>query len=270
MNKFMIAVVAPLLGAAPAIAGDVSTQGLASAPASAPVSGGFRPSVSLSGVFGEQTEALAGSSYDVAGVRVGLGHDLGNGFSFAGRFEHLEGDGGVLGGAFGGASSAFGGGDLFEPGLDSNEFRALLNYGREVAEGISLFGGIGYGWQSQELLLGSTSVLEGSGHGVLANVGANFVRGSFFGSLVYTHAFTIDRSVGIGAGATALGGSGLGGLGNAQLLTGGKEDLGFLEATVGYNITEQLAATLAVETQVVGDTFVEKDWVTAIGLKYNF
>ena len=51
---------------------------------------------------------------------------------------------------------------------------------------------------------------------------------------------------------------------------GDEEDVGSLEATVGYNITEQLAATLSVETQVTGDTWIEKDWVAAIGLQYKF
>jgi hypothetical protein len=219
----------------------------------------------VSGVFGEQTEGLGGSTYDVAGVRVDLGHDLGSGFSFAGRFEHLEGDGGVLGSTLGSSTSGAG---LGEGGLDSNEFRLLLNYGQEVAQGLTLFGGIGYGWQNHDLLIGGTSIFEASSNGILLNVGLDYTSGPFFGSLVYTHAFTLQNEIGIGAGAFALGGAGpLGALGG---LNSEKEDLGLIELTAGYNINEQLAATLSLETQVFGDTFVEKDWALALGLKYSF
>lgn len=261
MKKFAIAVIAPLMGAAPSIAGDVAAP--ISAAAQVSTTHGFSPTVGVSGVFGEQTEGQGGSSYDVSGVRVDLGHDLGSGFSFAGRFEHLEGDGGILGSSLG--SSAFGAG-LGEGGLDSNEFRLLLNYGQEVAQGLSLFGGIGYGWQNHDLLIGGTSIFETSTNGILLNVGLDYTSGPFFGSLVYTHVFTLQNEIAIGAGAFALGGVGgaFGGL-NAE-----KEDLGLIELTGGYNINEQLAATLSLETQVFGDTFVEKNWALALGLKYSF
>jgi hypothetical protein len=261
MKKIAIAVIAPLIGAASSLAGDVAASTSATAPVSS--SQGFSPTVGVSGVFGEQTEGLGGSSYDVAGVRVDLGHDLGSGFSFAGRFEHLEGDGGVLGSSLGSSTSGAG---LGEGGIDSNEFRLLLNYGQEVAQGLSLFGGIGYGWQNHDLLIGGTSIFEASSNGILLNAGLDYTSGPFFGSLVYTHAFTLQSENGIGAGAFALGGS-LGALGG--LITE-KEDFGLIELTAGYNINEQLAATLSLETQVFGDTFVEKDWALALGLKYSF
>ncbi len=48
------------------------------------------------------------------------------------------------------------------------------------------------------------------------------------------------------------------------------EDLGFIEAYLGYQINENVAATLSVETQVVGDSAIEKDLGVALGLQYSF
>lgn len=255
MKKSIIATIAPFLGVASAVAGEAAVQKQAAE--SNLSNGGFSPIVGVSGVFGEQTEDLTGSSYDVAGVRFDLVQELANGFSLAGRFEHLEGD---YSGA--GAGVALPGGVE----IHSNEFRLLLNYDYELSQGFSLLGGIGYGWQNHDLLLGGTSVLESSSNGILVNVGAVYSAGSFWGSLVYTHGFTMQSSIG-GLGAL----SGLGGGGPVAAFGDySDEDFGTLEATAGYHISEQLAATLSLEAQVTGDTVVEKDWVVAIGLNYDF
>ncbi len=257
MKKTVIALIAPVLGVAPAFAGDVSAPAQSSAPAAAANSYGINPYLGVSGVFGEFDETLITSlagedgSYDVAGVRVNGGLGFGNGFSIDGRYEHVEGD-------------------LYDVDIESDEFRALVNYEQEVGQGFSLFGGIGYGWLSHEASAEGLS-LDISGDGLLLNAGAKFTSGQFFGSLVYTHCFTQSAEVEI-SGFDAL----------AEELDvdldgpvdgkydGDEEDVGSLEATVGYNITEQLAATLSVETQVTGDTWIEKDWVAAIGLQYKF
>ena len=252
MKKTVIALIAPVLGVAPAFAGDVSAPAQSSATAAAANSYGLSPYLGVSGVFGEFEETgITDESYDVAGVRVNGGLGFGNGFSIDGRYEHLEGD-------------------LFEADIDSDEFRALVNYEQEVGQGFSLFGGIGYGWLSHEASAEGLS-LDLSGDGLLLNAGAKFTSGQFFGSLVYTHCFTESAETeisGFDALADELG---------VELdesvdgkYEGDEEDVGSLEATVGYNITEQLAATLSVETQVTGDTWIEKDWVAAIGLQYKF
>ena len=245
MKKTVIALIAPVLGIAPAFAGDVSAPAQSSAPAAAANSYGLSPYLGVSGVFGEFDETLITSlagedgSYDVAGVRVNGGLGLGNGFSIDGRYEYVEGD-------------------LYDVDIESDEFRALVNYEQQVGQGFSLFGGIGYGWLSHEASYDGVS-LDLSGDGLLLNAGAKFTSGQFFGSLVYTHSFTQSAELEI---------SGLGELDGS--IDGDDEDLGYLEAAVGYNITEQLAATLSVETQVTGDTWIEKDWVAAIGLQYKF
>ncbi|MBU6170357.1 MAG: hypothetical protein KGQ87_02545 [Verrucomicrobia bacterium] len=232
MKKTVIALIAPVLGVAPAFAGDVSAPAQSSAPAAAANSYGLSPYLGVSGVFGEFDETVLTTlanedgSYDVAGVRVNGGLGFGNGFSIDGRYEHVEGD-------------------LYDVDIESDEFRALVNYEQEITGGLSLFGGIGYGWLNHE-----AADLEISGDGFLLNAGAKFNSGQLFGSLVYTHCLTQSADV-----------SGI----DLE-----EEDVGSLEATVGYNITEQLAATLSVETQVTGDTWIEKDWVAAIGLQYKF
>jgi len=39
---------------------------------------------------------------------------------------------------------------------------------------------------------------------------------------------------------------------------------------IGYDLTEQLSATCSIETQVYGDTFIEKDWMASLGLRFKF
>ena len=260
MKKTVIALIAPVLGVAPAFAGNVTVPAQSAAPAAAANSYGLSPYLGVSGVFGEFDETLITNladedgSYDVAGVRVNGGLGFGNGLSIDGRYEHVEGD-------------------LFVADIDSDEFRALLNYEQEVGQGFSLFGGIGYGWLSHEASAEGLSI-DLSGDGLLLNAGAKFTSGQFFGSLVYTHCFTQSAEAelsGFDALADELGV-------DLDEPIDGKydgddadlEDVGSLEATIGYNITEQLAATLSVETQVTGDTWIEKDWVAAIGRQYKF
>ncbi len=223
----------PALGVAPAFAADVLSPFQSSPPASTATNYGLGPYFGVSGVYGEFEEYLVtGDSYDVAGVRVDGGFGLGNGFSIDGRFEYVEGD-------------------LYDISIKSDEFRVLLNYEQEVADGFSLFGGIGYGWQSHEA---SDLDADASGDGILLNAGVKFNSGCFFGSWVYTHSFTQSAEFKIDGDKFDL----------------EEEDVGYLEVTIGYSINEQLAATLSVETQVTGDTIIEKNWVAAVGLRYNF
>lgn len=232
MKKAIIALLAPAFGFAPAFAADVVAPVLSSPATAASNNCGVSPYFGVSGVFGEFEGLLTGGdSYDVAGVRADGGLGFGNGLSIDGRYEYVEGD-------------------FYDASIKSDEFRVLLNYEQEVADGFSLFGGIGYGWQSHEAE-GYGESLELSGDGILLNAGVKINLGCFFHSLAYTHCFT--QSVEL----------------DSQGFDGG-EDLGYFEVTVGYNINEQLAATLAVETQVTGDTIIEKGWVTAVGLRYNF
>jgi len=202
-------------------------------PVTAPSSCACVPYFGISYVDGEQSLNLFGTpqSYDVSGLRFVGGVDLGNGYSIDARYEKLSGD--------------FPFSESQTQDTDSDELRILLNRDFELSETLNLFGGIGYGWRG--LSSGSDEVNE---DGILANLGLEFSTGHYFASLVYTHCFTqnIDHS-------------------NAGLQ---KEDFGNLEATVGYDITEQLAATLAYECNVYGDQYLEKDHVIAIGLNYSF
>lgn len=221
MKRTIIALLAPTFGITPAFAGDVSAP-IQSPPPAVATNYGLSPYFGVSGVFGEFEEVTEAKSDDVAGVRVNGGLDFGTEFSIDGRYEYVEGD-------------------LY----DSDEFRVLLNYEREIAQGFSLFGGIGYGWLNQE-----ASSEEFSGDGILLNAGANFRSGKLFSSLIYTHCLTQSAEI--------------------EGIEVEEEDLGYFEVSIGYNINEQLAATLALETQVTGETIIDKNWVAALGLQYNF
>ena len=237
MKKIAITILtAPLVGIMTASAGEEVV------PVTAPSSCACVPYFGISYVDGEQS--LISQSYDVSGLRFVGGVDLGNGYSVDARYEKLSGD---FPDFISETQTQF-------RDLDSDELRILLNRDFELSETLNLFGGIGYGWRDALLdtPLGSLSV---SGDGVLANLGLEFSTGHYFASLVYTHCFTQNIDV-----------SGLG-FGSPNLK---KEDFGYLEATVGYDITEQLAATLAYECNVYGDQYLEKDHVIAIGLNYSF
>ncbi len=232
MKKIAITILtAPLVGIMTASAGEEVV------PVTAPSSCACVPYFGISYVDGEQSLNLFGTpqSYDVSGLRFVGGVDLGNGYSIDARYEKLSGD--------------FPFSESQTQDTDSDELRILLNRDFELSETLNLFGGIGYGWRDALLdtPLGSLSV---SGDGVLANLGLEFSTGHYFASLVYTHCFTQNMDFS-GAGLK-------------------KEDFGYLEATVGYDITEQLAATLAYECNVYGDQYLEKDHVIAIGLNYSF
>ena len=250
MKKRITALFLTALGVATALSADVTSPFQSSPSVSAANNYGLSPYFGVSGVFGEQSETVIApslgedGSYDVAGVRISGGLEFGYGLSLDGRYENVEGD-------------------LYDLDIDSDQFRALVNYELEVAEGFSLFGGIGYGWLSHEASAEGIS-LDLSGDGLLLNVGAKITSGQFFASLVYTHCFTQSAEIrGIDALANELGVV-------VVVLDEPLEDVGYFEAAVGYNITEQLDATLSVETQVTSDILIEKDWVAAIGLQYKF
>ena len=232
MKKIAITILtAPLVGIMTASAGEEVV------PVTAPSSCACVPYFGISYVDGEQSLDLFGTpeSYDVSGLRFVGGVDLGNGYSVDARYEKLSGD----------FTDIISQSQSQILDLDSSELRILLNRDFELSETLNLFGGIGYGWRDSSGF--GTSI---GGDGVLANLGLEFSTGHYFASLVYTHCFTQNMDFS-GAGLK-------------------KEDFGYLEATVGYDITEQLAATLAYECNVYGDQYLEKDHVIAIGLNYSF
>jgi hypothetical protein len=49
-----------------------------------------------------------------------------------------------------------------------------------------------------------------------------------------------------------------------------EEDIGYLEANLGYQLNERLAVVASLEAQVYGDTVVEKDWLAGLGLRFGF
>jgi hypothetical protein len=112
--------------------------------------------------------------------------------------------------------------------------------------------GAGYGTQQLDLFYANLN-----SDAILANLGVEFTSGQLFGSLVYTHAFTMDSSFSegfMGEGSPSV----------------EEEDIGYLEANLGYQLNERLAVVASLEAQVYGDTVVEKDWLAGLGLRFGF
>ena len=236
-NKYYIATLsATILTCAMAHAGDT----LATAPTASSPTAGFNPYLGVSGVYNELTVSAPGNdsiTEDTSGFKLVGGFDLSHGFSVDGSLEKTYGSLGAIGG--GGSSADF----------SFTDIRLLLNYTHELEQGFSLVGGLGYGYLGLDV-----ADFTVSSEGLLAEVGINYQSGQFFGGLQYNHLFSMHSS-----------GFGFGGPG---ALPG--EDVGAIEAFVGYQINENVAATLSVETQVVGDSALEKDLGIALGLQYSF
>jgi hypothetical protein len=236
-NKHYIATLsASFLACAMAHAGEA----LAIAPAaSAPTISSLGTYLGVSGVYNQFTLGNLGGGggsidEDTTGFKVLGGLALSHGFSIDGSFEKTYG------------SADLGGTDT---DFNFTDTRLLINYTHELNQGFSLIGGLGYGYLGFDVQ-GFTV----SSEGLLAEVGVKYQSGQFFGGLTYTHLFSLHSS------AFALGGPG----------NFSGEDVGAIEASLGYQINENIAATLSVETQVVGDSILEKDLGIAIGLLYSF
>jgi hypothetical protein len=211
---------------------------LATAPTASSPTAGFSPYLGVSGVYNEFALSASGESVtdDATGFKLVGGFDLSHGFSVDGSFEKTYG--------------SFGAGEA-RADFSFKDTRLILNYTHELEQGFSLVGGLGYGY------LGATSSgFTFSTEGLMAEVGIKYQSGQFFGGLQYNHLFSMHVSV-----------PSFGGPGAVSLP---EEDFGLIEAYVGYQINENVAATLSLESQVVGDPFIEKDLGIALGLQYSF
>jgi len=204
---------------------------LATAPTASSPTAGFNPYLGVSGVYNELTASLGGDS---------LTEEL-SGFKLVGGFDLSQGF--SVDGSF---EKTYGSVALGENGSDFSftDIRLLLNYTHELEQGFSLVGGLGYGYLGVNIE-GQTISTEG----LMAEVGIKYQSGQFFGGLQYNHLFAMHTVP-------------------SQFLE--NEDFGLIEAYVGYQINENVAATLSVETQVVGDSLLEKDLGIALGLQYSF
>lgn len=185
----------------------------------------------LGGAGGSATEETTG--FEITG-----GLTLSHGFSVDGSFEKTYGSAGTGGGA---ADFSF------------TDTRVAVNYTHDLGQGFSVIGGLGYGYLGFDVQ-GFTF----SSEGLLARTGVKYQSGQFFGGLTYSHLFSMHTT------SAPIGGGG----GGANALPG--VDVATLEAYLGYQINENLAATLSAETQVVGNSVLEKDLGIALGLVYSF
>jgi hypothetical protein len=135
-------------------------------------------------------------------------------------------------------------GSFFGSDFSFTDTRLIVNYTHELEQGFSLVGGLGYGYLGVDVQ-GFTISTEG----LMAEAGIKYQSGQFFGGLQYNHLFSMHT------------------VPSDELEN---EDIGLIEAHFGYQINENVAATLSVETQVVGDTILEKDLGIALGLQYSF
>lgn len=188
--------------------------------------------VDVSGVYNNFTQGI-----EAEGFRVNGGFDLGNGLSLDGRFENAYTD----------EVNGIGGPGASE--LKFNELRALVHYTQEVNNGISLVGGLGYGklgfnYAGMDLL---------STEGLLADVGVTVQSGNLSAGLSYTHLFAFHTA------------SFLGGPSEVQ-----DEDIGLLEGTLGYQVNDNVSVIGSIQTQVLGNTAIEKELGVSLGLRYSF
>lgn len=258
MKSTILKVFLVTLGIVPIFADEVSLPGQSGIelPVQNKVSNAYEidPYFGVSGVFGKFDEkaitpAIGESGdYDVAGVRINGGFFFGNGFSIDGRYEHAEGD-------------------LLAASIESDEVRLSVNYEQEILQGFALCGGIGYGLLNHFATMpaGRLSLegvdlrsLELSGDGLLLVFGAKFSDGEFFGSLIYTHAFTNSADI-------EVNGASVPNLSSVDLV-----DVGVIEMTTGYYISEHLSAKLSIELQITGETWIEKSMLAAIGFQLDF
>ena len=239
-NKYYIATLsATVLTCAMSYAGDTL--------ATAPTAAGITPYLGVSGVYNEFTLSALGSdsiTEDASGFKLVGGFDLSHGFSVDGSFEKTYGS--IALGGLGGLPGQGGiAGDF-----NFTDTRLIVNYTHELEQGFSLVGGLGYGYFGVDF-----QGLIASSEGLMAEAGIKYQSGQFFGGLTYSHLFSMHSS--------SL----------ASLLAPGLvegEDVGAIEAYVGYQINENVAATLSAETQVFGDSLLEKDLGIALGLQYSF
>jgi hypothetical protein len=186
----------------------------------------------VSGLYNNFSDGI-----EAQGFRVDGGFDLGNGFSLDGRFENAYTD--TVSGIFGPSGQE----------LKFNELRALAHYTQEVSNGLSLVGGLGYG----KLGLSYSSIDILSTEGLLTDVGVKYQSDRLSAGLTYTHLFAFHTAT------FSTGGEGL-----------ADEDIGLLEGSLGYQVNDNVAVTFSVQTQVLGNTEIEKELSATIGLRYSF
>jgi|Laugrefabdmm15dn_1035133.scaffolds.fasta_scaffold19549_2 hypothetical protein len=170
---------------------------------------------------------------DAEGFRLDSGFDIGNGLSIDGRFENAYTD-------------------AVSPGQEwkFNDLRVLAHYTQELSEGVCLEGGFGYG----KVGFSNGGVDLFTTEGLLADVGVSYQSGRLSAGLSYTHLFALYVGTFTFGSSPAI----------------EKEDIGILEASLGYEINDNVTAIFSLQTQVLGDTEFEKDLGAAMGLRYNF
>ena len=205
---------------------------LATAPTPSSPTAGFSPYLGVSGVYNELTLGDFGND--------SITEDT-TGFKLVGGFDLSHGF--SVDGSF---EKTYGSFPIENIGGDFSltDTRLIVNYTHELEQGFSLVGGLGYGYFGIDIA-GFTISTEG----LMAEAGIKYQSGQFFGGLTYSHLFAMHT---------------------VPSVEFENEDIGLIEAHVGYQINENVAATLSVETQVVGDTVFEKDLGIALGLLYSF
>jgi hypothetical protein len=171
---------------------------------------------------------------EAQGFRVDAGFGLGNNLSLDARFENAYTD--EVAGTGPGSQE-----------LKFNELRALAHYTQQVNDNVSLIGGLGYG--KLGFSYGGMDFL--STEGLLADVGVKVQSGRVSAALTYTHLFAFHTASFVGGGVE-------------------DKDIGLLEGSLGYQLTDNVSAIASAQTQVLGNTEIEKDLSLTLGLSYSF
>lgn len=136
-------------------------------------------------------------------------------------------------------------------GDSTDQFRVVVDYRYEIGSGFTVLAGAGYG---DLKIRTAADYFQMDADAVLLNAGLEYARGGFFGSVVYTQAFAKSASAEI--------------LGDELSLEA--EDVGYLEGSLGYHFGHGFSAVVSLESQVFGNTVVERDWMATAGLRYRF
>ena len=121
-------------------------------------------------------------------------------------------------------------------GGNFNEVTAVARKSYDLIDGFTTTGGLGYGTQSLNGVVTSNAIVAQVRVGTeIAGIGLN---------LTYDHNFVQDSEV--------------------------NDDFATMHLVGTYQLTESMRLWAAYEWQVSGDTLVEKDDTTSIGLSFNF
>jgi len=132
-------------------------------------------------------------------------------------------------------------------------FRFLLNIQRSLFQRLLVFGGLGYGHQTNLIEINGDS-LKFSENEILLNSGVGYEMDPFLFSLGYIHCLNRSSKAAFRSNTYKF----------------NETNVGSLEAKLDYRIGPDLYSCISVETQLMRGTVIQKNYLVAFGLTYKF